>query len=131
MRIQSIAVSVLIALSLAQTPTVKAQGYNFPDRRALIANTCPHVELTSFVFENRGVGTGSRFVQSLKWKNVGTQPITAFEVVMLKYDPFDRRMIGTRFIVTGTSSVDWKPLAPGAESEDGTIGYDELPPATL
>jgi hypothetical protein len=43
----------------------------------------------------------------MKWKNVADQPIVAFEIVILKYDPFDRRLIGGRWTVTGRNSADW------------------------
>jgi hypothetical protein len=98
---------------------------NFPDRRAYIVNNCPHIQLSNFSFENRYVDRATRFYQNLTWKNTGTQALAAFEVVVLKYDPFDRRMIGTRWTVTGKNSADWTPLAPGDSSTDGTIGYGD------
>lgn len=123
MSVRLVSSLVFIALVFVCPRLGAAQQYNFPDRRALIANTCPFIELTSFTYENRYADRGMRFEQSLKWKNIGTQAVTAFEIVILKYDPFNRRLIGTRMMVTGMSSIDWKPLPPGATSGDGTIGY--------
>ncbi len=98
---------------------------NFPDRKALIVNSCPHVELSDFNYHNFYAERATRFAQDLKWKNVGTQPLVAFEVVILKYDPFDRRLIGTRWIITGKNSADWTPLQPGESNGDGTRSYGD------
>lgn len=109
-------------LFTASLPAV-AQDSNFPDRKAVILNTCPHVELSNFSFANRYDGGRTRFEQSLSYKNVGSQALAAFEVVVLKYDAFDQRVIGTRWTVTGKNSADWSPLAIGDFGADGTIGY--------
>jgi hypothetical protein len=98
---------------------------NFPNRKAYIVNTCPFVELRSFSFENRYADRGNRFFQNMSWRNVGRQPLIAFEIVILKYDPFDRRLIGTRWTVTGKNSGDWRPLGPSESSQDGSIGYGD------
>lgn len=98
---------------------------NFPGRRALIVNTAPMIELSGFSFENRYERGGTRFRQSMTWKNVGDQAVVAFEIVILKYDPFDRRLLGTRWTVTGTDSANWSPLVPGSSGSDGTISYGD------
>jgi hypothetical protein len=100
-----------------------AQDSNFPDRKAVILNICPHVALSNFSFQNRYADRRTRFEQNMSWKNVGTQPLIAFEIVVLKYDAFDQRVIGSRWTVTGKNSADWRPLAPGDTGNDGTIGY--------
>jgi hypothetical protein len=111
-------------LLLCSSIAVQAQS-NFPDRRAIIVNNCPHVELSDFKYGNKTPfsSTVTRFEQDLKWKNVSTQPIVAFEIVILKYDPFDRRLIGSRWLVGGRNSANLTPLPPGASSGDGTISY--------
>jgi|KBSMisStaDraftv2_1062788.scaffolds.fasta_scaffold840503_1 hypothetical protein len=102
-----------------------AQDSNYPGRKPIIVNTCPFVELSAFSFENKYADRRTRFETSMSWKNVGTQPLIAFEIVILKYDAFDRRLIGERWTVTGVNSADWRPLQPGAQSKDGTIGLGE------
>jgi hypothetical protein len=102
-----------------------AQQSNFADRRSFIVNNCPHVELSDFSFENRYADRATRFYQNLSWKNVGAQPLVAFEVVVLKYDPFNRRLVGSRWTVTGKNSADWSTLGPGESSADGTISYGD------
>jgi hypothetical protein len=104
-----------------------AQNNNYPDRRALILNTCPSIELSDFSYVNQYDlnARSTRFHQNLTWKNIGTQPVIAFEVVILKYDAFNQRLIGTRWTVTGKNSADWRPLAPGSTDQDGTIGYGD------
>src|SRR4030095_8301920 len=96
------------------------------DRKAFVVNTCPFVELSKFSFGNYDSDQGgTRFRQDLTWKNVGLQPLVAFEIVVLKYDAFDRRLVGTRWTVTGHNSVDWTSLDVGQEAQDGTIGYSD------
>lgn len=102
--------------------STEAQDSNYPDRKALIVNNCPFVELSGFSFKNEYADRATRFNQDLTWKNTGTQPILAIEVVILKYDAFDRRLVGTRWTVTGRNSADWSPLQPGASNSDGTRG---------
>lgn len=100
-----------------------AQEDNYPSRKPIIVNTCPFVELSGFSFQNRYADGRTRFETHMSWKNTGRQPLTAFEIVILKYDAFDRRLIGERWTVTGANSADWSPLQPGAQSADGTIGF--------
>ena len=106
-------------------PSVAQDNSNFPGRRAFIVNNCPHVKLSNFAYENFYAEGGTRFAQNLTWTNVGSQSIVAFEIVILKYDPFDRRLIGSRWTVTGKDSGDWRPLQPGQSASDGTRGYGE------
>lgn len=119
---QAILATLLMALCSA---SVRAQGFdaNFPDRKALIVNICPHVELSGFSFQNRYVDRQIRFETNMAWTNIGSQPLVAFEIVILKYDAFNRRLVGERWTVTGTNSANWKPLWPTNSSQDGTISY--------
>lgn len=120
--------ALVIALGFvgALTPRVAvAQDSNYPGRKPIIVNVCPFVQLSGFSFQNRYADHGNRFETHMSWKNIGTQPLTAFEIVILKYDAFNRRLIGERWTVTGVNSADWKPLQPGAQSADGTIGLGE------
>lgn len=110
---------LLFSVSL---PTVAGES-NFPDRKAVILNTCPYVELSNFSFANQRANLRTRFEQYLSWKNVGSQALVAFEIVILKYDAFNQRMIGSQWTVTGKDSADWRPLAPGESDSDGIIGY--------
>ena len=97
--------------------------YSFPDRRAIVINNCPFVELSGFTFGGGYASGGTRFSEDLRWKNVSSQPLIAAEVVILKYDAFDRRLVGTRWTITGHNSADWSPLPPGASDGDGTTSY--------
>jgi hypothetical protein len=98
---------------------------NYSDRRALIVNIAPQVELSGFSFQNTYKDRRTRFETSMRWKNLASQSIIAFEIVTLKYDAFNRRLIGERWTVTGNNSATWAPLQPGASSGDGTIGLGE------
>jgi hypothetical protein len=116
-----------IAFAVLITPSVvDAQGnWNFPDRKAIVLDICPHLKITRFTFENTVEGrvSSSRNTFTYQWRNAGTVPILAFELVTLKYDPFDEPVTGSRTLVAGKNSADFTPLQPGETSGDGTIGY--------
>ncbi len=114
---------IVLALLLIVTSQCVEAASNFPDRKALIVQVCPYVELTSFSYANEDRDRSTRFVQRYNWINKSQQSIVAFEIVTLKYDAFDQRMFGSRTVVTGTDSANWTPLPAGAGSSDGTIGY--------
>jgi hypothetical protein len=114
----------LLALGLiAVSASVFAQADNYPDRKAIVLNTYPSVELSNFSFKNVYADRRTSFHQDMRWKNLGPKPIAAFEIVVLKYDAFDPRTLGTRWTVTGRNSADWSYLMPETESGDGTRGY--------
>jgi len=113
----------LAAALLTMAASVFSSDDNFPDRKAIILNTCPMVELSGFGFANVYEDHRTRFNQNMRWKNIGTKPLAAFEIVVLKYDAFDQRLIGTRWVVTGHDSANWSHLAPGEEAGDGTRGF--------
>ncbi|MBB5208116.1 hypothetical protein [Chiayiivirga flava] len=115
----------IIFVVLLSACNISFADSNFPDRKALVLNTCPFVELSEFSFANRYSDRSTRFLQNLSWKNVGEQPIVAFEIVILKYDPFNRRQIGTKWTVTGVDSANWRPLAVGEIGKDGTLSYGD------
>jgi len=113
--------SYALVIVLGFAAVAVAQDNNYPDRKAIIANACPFVELSDFSFQNRG----SHFATNISWKNIGRQPVTAFEIVILKYDAFDRRIIGESWTVPGVNSADWRPLQPGDRSTSGTTGPNQ------
>lgn len=120
--------STVAFVALVAPTLVSGQGkWNFPDRKAIILNISPHVKITSFAFENtlEGRVASSRNSFTYQWKNVGALPVLAFELVTLKYDPFDEPMTGSRILVAGKNSADFTPLQPGETSGDGTIGYGQ------
>ncbi|MYM86928.1 hypothetical protein GTP91_06975 [Rugamonas sp. FT82W] len=121
--ISRLVASILLIISIAFAPVVHAIDSNYPDRKAIVLNTCPLVQLSDFSFGNKYADRRNRFEQNLSWKNTGPQPLSAFEIVVLKYDAFDQRLIGSRWVITGHNSADWEPLAPEQASSDGTIGY--------
>jgi len=94
---------------------------NYPDRKEYIVNICPFVEIMGFSFENRDRDRRTQFQANYTWRSTAQQPIIAIEMVMLKYDAFDDRLIGSRVTIQGKNSVDWSPLQPGEKSSDGTI----------
>lgn len=98
---------------------------NFAGRQAFIINNAPeHLILSGFAFRNEYSDRSMRFMRDLKWTNSGQRAITAFEVVMLFYDPFNRAITGSggRWLVTGTNSANWSLLQPQQTNGDGLIG---------
>jgi hypothetical protein len=119
---------VLRALTLSLLFIIVMQGQlraegimSYPDRKALIVNNCPYVQLSSFLFENRYERSSYRLIQNMMWTNVGGQSIVAFEIVILKYDAFNERINGNRWTVTGANSQNWMPLGPGYSGGDTTF----------
>jgi hypothetical protein len=95
---------------------------NFANRQALVLNLCPHVRITGFSYANND---SRRFIMDFKWTSISQQPIVALEIVALKYDAFNRQLVGTLMFIPGTDSANWNPLQPGQSSADGTIGRSE------
>jgi hypothetical protein len=121
--------NILFAALITAYVGTAGAAQNYADRKAYTINLSPHVEITDFSFANedrdrgRGLSSETRFMASYSWKSTSQQPIVAIEMVMLKYDAFDERLIGSRFIVQGTNSVNWSPLQPGKSSSDGSISF--------
>jgi hypothetical protein len=99
---------------------------NFKNRQAIVINNAPtQIELSGFRFENEYRQSRDRLVTNLSWKNTAATPITAFEIVILRYDPFNRPIRGGgRWMITGHNSANWSALMPGESSSDGLIGFD-------
>lgn len=115
--------SLLLAAFALASGAAMAQASNFPDKKAIVINNSPHVELSGFDFRNTYADRRTRFEQDMRWKNIGTQPLAAFEIVILKYDAFDQRLTGSRWTVTGRDSANWVHLQPGDSAGDGTRGF--------
>ena len=108
---------VLLTISSA-TAQNSDNNDNYPDRKALVVNLCPHVALTFFSFKN----DSGRHSMKLHYRNVSQQALIALEIVVLKYDAFNRRLIGNDMTVTGTNSANWAPLPPGEGGRKELIG---------
>jgi hypothetical protein len=117
---------VLLLMAILTTGEAVAQApankMNFPGRKAYIVNNCPFIELSGFSFENKYERSNFRLQTNLSWRNRGNVGITAFEVVVAKYDPFNRPLVGSRWFVPGHDSANYTPLMPGMQSSDGTSG---------
>jgi hypothetical protein len=123
---------IFLAILLVLTTTVhaaadKCSPQNYAERKAYILNFAPGLELKGYDFCNRYDTRRNypddQFVQNLSWKNVGEVSIIAFEVHTLKFDPFNRELIGSKSIIPGIDSARWQPLLPGQEAGDGLIGH--------
>jgi hypothetical protein len=123
----ALAIVCFVAPALAQT-----EKMNFKNRQAVVINNAVGLlELNSFKFENSYRQSRVRLQTDLSWTNVSDKPISAFEVVILRYDPFNRPIPGGgRWLIPGKNSGDWSSLMPKETSEDGLIGYDDEPVMT-
>jgi hypothetical protein len=101
--------------------------YNYAERKAYILNFSPGLQLTGFDFCNTtkisSYSATQEFIQNFSWKNVGNIPVVSYEVDTIKFDPFNRELIGSKMIIPGTDSAHWTPLAPGQVGSDGAIGH--------
>jgi hypothetical protein len=112
----------LLFIVVIQGRLLAESTMNYPDRKALIVNNCPYVQLSNFWYENRYEKSIYRFVQYMTWANTGGQAIVAFDIVILKYNPFNERINGVRWTVTGNNGQDWKPLERGYRESDSISG---------
>jgi hypothetical protein len=87
----------------------------------MVANVCPHLKITSFSFSNVHERSMDRFKTEYSWENTGDKDIIAFEIVVLKYDPFNRQLIGSRNIFPGHNSATSRALKQKETDSDG--GY--------
>jgi hypothetical protein len=113
----------LLVVTLLAGAALALEATTPPTRRTFLVNVCPFVELSNFSIESED-GT-DRFQQKMAWRNVGPKPLVAFEIAIVKYDPFDRRLLGSRWVVIGTNGEDRTPLKPGDASQDGLAGAGE------
>jgi hypothetical protein len=129
---RALVLSACLLIGLVAEAGAQAEKMNFADRKAVvIENAATYVELSGFRFENQYAQSRLRLMTNLGWKNTSNKPITAFEVVILKYDPFNRPVgAGGRWMITGHDSGNWAVLMPGQSSADGLIGFDDEPVLT-
>lgn len=121
---------IAVGLWVCLIPTLADSAQiNFAERKAvIISQPGIGIALQDFSFGNSYETSSFRLTTNLGWKNVSKEPITAFEVVILRYDPFNRPMFsGGRWLVTGRNSGDWSELQPGETSSDGLVGYEDEP----
>jgi hypothetical protein len=109
----------LLALAAMSVACIAQTSYAYPTRRAIIANVCPFLKLTSFSFDSVYERSMTRFKSDYAWENVGDKPILAFELIILRYDVFNRPDIGVRTVFPGHNSATYKPLAPSEKDSDG------------
>jgi hypothetical protein len=92
--------TVLVIIPMAQAQMKN----NFVDRKTVVINNAPFLELSGFSFQNEYKDRRSGLNTNLAWKNIGKEPITVFEVVILRYDPFNRPIGGGgRWLITGNN----------------------------
>jgi len=101
---------------------------NYPTRRALVANVCPAIKIDKFTYGNKYADRVTRFNTDYEWSNPGDKDVVSFELVILKFDPFNRSLIASRTILPGHNSATYKPLKPGEKDADGTrsVGSEDV-----
>ena len=101
--------------------------YTFPSRRKLIADSCPSVKLLMFEFGNSRYENADHHQAGFTWQNKTKQDVVAVEIVVLRYDPFNRPMIGERTTFAGKMDPKKDPLKPNEKETDGTdeLGFDD------
>jgi hypothetical protein len=125
MRVVS-AIAIAIVLAAAGTHAfAQADKMNFGNRQAVIVNNAIGlIDLSDFKFGNRPAEHRPQLHTDLRWKNTSSKAIAAFEVVILRFDPFNRPLYGSgSWMITGTNGTDWSPLLPGKSSSDTLVGF--------
>lgn len=125
-------VAVLGALSFPLSMAAAADAQmNFQDKKEHVLNANPYIELSGFTTNNVYSRSDFRLTTNLRWKNIGQKPISAFELTVLYFDPFNKQLsAGGRWLVTGKSSGNWGALNPGEGASDGLIGFTTQPVMT-
>jgi hypothetical protein len=84
-----------------------AADLNFEGAKAIVINESPNIELSDFRFFNAmdERRMDYRFRTQLGWKNISDVPVIAFDVVLVKYDAFNRHMSTRRWAVQGHNSA--------------------------
>jgi hypothetical protein len=127
MRIAPLVIIGLMFFGTSSGTRAQTEKMNFGDRQAIVINNASSlIALFDFNFINqRDLTSGGdiRLKTFLMWKKISDKPIAAFEVVVPRYDPFNRPIYGGgRWLIIGHNSGDWTPLMPGESSGDGLIG---------
>lgn len=93
-----------------------------PSCKAIILDGCPHLQITSFKIGESDMENppAKMYYFTYHWKNRGKQDVTAFEIVTLKFSPFNEPLGINSFTVVGHNSMKHDPLKPGEEAWDGT-----------
>jgi hypothetical protein len=116
----------LVAMLLAFSVEALSQSapFNFKSRKAIELNQSPYIELSNFLFFNEYDDRARRIrlKTHVSWKNISKSPIIAFEIVLVRYDAFNRHMSTRRWTVTGRDSGNWEPLQPDQIGGDAALG---------
>jgi hypothetical protein len=125
--IRQMLMGFLVALSLTNVAAAQADNENFSSHKAItINNATQSITLSDFNFGNKYYQSSTRLFTNLRWTNSGAKGITAFEVVILYFDPFNQPIgAGGRWMIPGHDSANWAPLQPGQSDSDGLIGFSD------
>jgi hypothetical protein len=117
----------VLALSIASSAAVAADycKLNYASRAALVADICPHLKIVAFSVGNSldGPGYSPTFREEFTWQNTGQKDIIALELGVLKWDPFNEAMIGSRLILPGRTDGGYRVLKPGEKDSDAALDY--------
>lgn len=90
----------------------------YPDRVGKVLDVGASVKLTRFSWSQE---LGNVFTRSYsaEWSNKGEKAVAAFELRVLRFNPFDEALTDFVQVIPGTNSADYSPLAPRAIGGDG------------
>jgi hypothetical protein len=86
------------------------------------------MKLSKFGYGNEYSDRAERFKENFTWENIGTKDIEAFELVVLKYNPFNEQVMRSRILFPGHNSARYAPLKPKEVDADGTtsLGSEDV-----
>ncbi len=112
-------VALFLVLPLAPARAQENPQF-YTDRFAKTLDVCPDVSLTAFDFKTAYVSdAGFRRSYSYAWRNKGAKPVVAFEIRVLRFNPFDEPLADLVTTIPGHDSGNFSPLAPGESDSDG------------
>jgi len=104
----------LVVLLALMVSTVALAQDQYDSRRAIIVNVCPHVKLLDFRWNIIG---GER-TNDFNWSGTSDSPVIAFEIVLVRFDPFNRQLISEGTIFPGHERSE--PLKKDEHDSSGT-----------
>jgi hypothetical protein len=123
--VKKIFAALCLFSALAISSVASAQIKDFERTLSLTINQSPDIKITEFYFFRYVSAMGKATSESrYKYRNVGKQDVIAFELSILRFDPFDRQLPTIKSLIPGFSARDYASLPPDIGYEDGLYAPD-------
>lgn len=95
-----------------------------PGARSLILQSCPALELTSYEWDLKEDRISERCRRYFGWKNTSEREIVAVQVIVLRFDPFNRSMLPMRLIAGGAAGQNMLKVGASSFAVTYDLGFD-------